>query len=110
MVNRPRKTNRYGAEATVRHRLSTSTHSATCSYRRSDGIYATIIGYGDTLRDRVRDADAQLPAGQWLRTCVSTPTSIYGDLVGRDPQVMNAHGSNEIKRAYPLYEMQMVKR
>jgi hypothetical protein len=59
----------------------------TCivSYRRvgEPPLYADCLGEGRTFDQRVKDADAKLPAGEWLRTCVSTPASIFGDLYGR---------------------------
>ena len=70
----------------ARKRLSLATDSATVSYKRSDGLYATTVGYGPTRAARIAHADSQLPPGQWTREAVSTPMSIFADLVGRgDP-------------------------
>lgn len=70
----------------ARKRLSLTDDSATVSYRRSDGLNATVIGYGPNYRSRIAHADAQLPPGTWTRQCVSTPMSILADLRGRgDP-------------------------
>ena len=73
----------------ARKRLDRATDSATVSYRRDDGLYATTVGYGVTQAARVTDADSQLPPGLWTRQAVSTPSTILADLVGRgDPWVL----------------------
>ena len=65
----------------TRKRLQMSAHGTIIvSYRRPDGCYATLVGHGSTLRAKVEDADAQLPAGEWVRECCSTPNTIYNDL------------------------------
>ena len=99
-----------GPEATIRRRLNRETDSVTVSYRRDDGLYATVIGRGRRFDDRMRDADSQLPSGEWTRLCVSTPTSIFADLAGRDFRGANDddwHGSVDM-RAYTAYELQTV--
>lgn len=71
-------------QGTVGSRLRRDTDSCIVSYRNVEtGVYADAIGHGSTFNDRVDDADSRLPRGEWLRTCISTPNSIYGDLLGR---------------------------
>lgn len=85
--------------------------TCTVSYERVDRPgSATLVGEGDSLAARVRDADAQLPAGEWLRVSVSTPASIYGDLIGREPVVAHKRGHNATMNVYTRYEQQLVRR
>lgn len=73
------------AFASPSSRLRRECASVIVSYRRVEREeYATVQGFGDTLDERIADADGQLPPGEWLRTCVSTPASIFGDLYGRE--------------------------
>ena len=88
---------------TVHARLNRSTESVTISYERDDGTVYTILGYGETFRARVADADAKLPTGEWRRVCVSTPSSIYADLHGR--QSMTRTGMlRDLERPVPPRE------
>lgn len=86
---------KYGEEAKAAQRLRRSAESATVSYRRLDGLYATLVGFGASLDERVADADSQLPAGEWLRECVSTPSSIFGDLCGHEVRETHTTGHSE---------------
>jgi hypothetical protein len=71
------------SEQSAMRRLARDADSVTITYRRTDGLGAVIVGYGDTFKDRVTDADSQLPVGEWLRVSCSTPSSVYADLRGR---------------------------
>jgi len=76
--------------------------TAIVSYTRaSDGRRAVRVGQGDSLAERVADADAQLPPGVWTRDAVSTPTSVLADV-------------SERRESAPLrftpYERQVVQR
>ena len=41
---------------------------------------ATYAGQGKTVAEAVRACDDQLPSGEWLRVCISTPSTILQDL------------------------------
>lgn len=101
---------RYGAEGTVRRHLSADSDSVTVSYRRTDDLVAVLIGYGSTFEARIADADSQLPPGEWKRECVSTPTSIFSDLIGRQVRENNTQGYTETTKAFPRHEGQTVLR
>ena len=88
-------------------RLNRATDSVTVSYRRVDGLYATTVGYGRTLKERIAHADAQLPPGTWTREAVSTPMSIYTDVLGREPLPGYGERSRNARTAYP-YERQVI--
>lgn len=68
------------ARAKAHDKLNRTADSVTVSYTRTDGLCATVVGFGASHAARVADADAQLPAGEWRRDAVSTPGSIYNDL------------------------------
>lgn len=96
--------------APIISRLRNESDSVTVSYRtvgKNDPVYATTIGYGANVAARIADADDQLPAGEWLRLCVSTPVSIYTDLTGRDPLRSFTQGPN-LPLAYKTYENKVV--
>lgn len=101
-INRTQRDARYrfGDEASVRRRLSREAHTCTVSYRRSDGAHTTTIGHGGSLAARITDADAQLPPGDWVRVCISTPTSIYSDIRGREINAEHSHAFQGDPRAY----------
>jgi hypothetical protein len=75
------------AEQTVLKRLGRETTSATVSYTHDSGLFATVVGHGASERERIADADSQLPGGGWTRDVVSTPSTVYMDLIVR-PQVV----------------------
>jgi hypothetical protein len=70
-------------EQTIAKRLTREATSATVSYEHERGLYATVIGYGASVAERIADADSQLPGEGWTRVVVSTPSTIYSDLIGR---------------------------
>lgn len=78
-------------------RLIREADSVTVSYRRDDGTFLTVVGYGDSFIARMADADDQLPAGVWKRECVSTPASIYVDMQGTRNDTRHAYGAYEGK-------------
>jgi hypothetical protein len=84
--------------------LTRDADSCTVTYRRTDETVAVLVGYGDSLAARIADADSQLPAGVWTRVTVSTPASIYTDVVGRDLRMYAQSG------VYPKYEGKTVTR
>jgi hypothetical protein len=94
------------AEQSTARSLRRAADSATVSYSRADGCTAVTVGEGESLRERVLDADSQLPPGEWVRDCVSTPASIYADLIGR----VGVATQSKAILAFPEYEARTVVR
>jgi hypothetical protein len=94
------------AEMTITRRLAREAESAVVSLTRDDGQRFTVVGRGVSLPQRYTNALAQLPPGTYRVECVSTPTTIYGDLRGRD--TIGGDHRTRSKRPLTLYEYQRV--
>lgn len=65
-----------------RRRKAAKTYYITASYRNvAVPLVTSRVGYGGTFAEALADADSQLPDGTWKRLVVTTPESVYGDLL-----------------------------
>lgn len=78
---------------------NTRTREEMNAYRRLARVETCTVSYERVDRP-----------GSALRVSVSTPASIYGDLIGREPVVAHKRGHNATMNVYTRYEQQLVTR
>lgn len=93
--------------ATVARRLNREVDTATISLTRADGRKFTVAGRGVSLPQRYTDALAQLPPGEYVCDAVSTPASVYSDVIVRDT-MLHERVNNRAALPYGQYERQPV--
>jgi hypothetical protein len=93
--------------ATIVRRLGREADTATVSLTRDDGLRFTVVGRGASLPQRYVDALAQLEPGEYVCDAVSTPSSVYSDIRGRD-HMNAARGSVRTRLPFNQYEGQPV--
>ena len=79
-----KRENRDQAHETVLRRLNRETTTVTVSLTRADGVRVTRVGQGASHPQRIADAYAQLPPGEYVVDCVSTPSTVFSDVRVRD--------------------------
>ena len=84
-------------------RISRAAPTTIVSLTRTDGKRFTRLGTGAAHAQRVLDAYAQLPPGEYVVDCVSTPGTVYSDIVGRD-EMLHDHENQRVRTAMQRYE------
>ena len=90
---------------TIMRRLSRDSITTTVSVTRvSDEKRFTRVGIGVAHPQRVLDAYAQLPPGEYIVNAVSTPGTIFRDLDGRHGDILNERGNRRTVAPMNKYE------